>query len=161
MLAETDIGLLQTILNRCQIWYLQNYTKSFLKQFVTDNEFVLEIANTPGQVIQLNNSPITDMIELADRMLDKIHVASVSNTLSISDKVSFKDDNKKFNVLMFSKLLLNRIVNRSKSSSDKKYYNSYYLTSELVKKLQVKNLDQKSLFEKYLIELRTIMKGES
>lgn len=161
LLAETDIGLLQTILNRCQIWYLQNYTKEFLKTFVTTNDYVLNIATTPGQVKELCNTSFDSMLELANKIIDKIHVASVANTLTLSNKINFKDDSSKFDVKLFTDILLNRLVEYSKNSTDSKYSSAYYLTSELKKKLHVKSLDYKALFEGYLINLRSIMRGET
>lgn len=161
LLAETDIGLLQTILNRCQIWYLQNYTKEFLKTFVTTNDYVLNIATTPGQVKELCNTSFDSMLELANKIIDKIHVASVANTLTLSNKINFKDDSSKFDVKLFTDILLNRLVEYSKNSTDPKYSSAYYLTSELKKKLHVKSLDYKALFEGYLINLRSIMRGET
>lgn len=159
LLAETDIGLLQTIVNRCQIWYLQNYTKELLSTFVTNNNsYVLSIATTPGQVIDLCNVPFNDMIELADKIIDKIDIASVSNTLTLSNKIKFKEE-KGFDLHLFIDILLQRIVERAKCSADTRFTTAYLLTSELKKKIHIKNLDYKALFEKYLIELRTIMKG--
>lgn len=162
LLAETDIGLLQTILNRCQIWYLENYRKDVLKTFLTtNNDYVLEIASTPGQVIDFCNTNFDEMLALVDKILNNIHIASVSNTLTLSNKVGFKSEKEKFDVKLFVSVLLQRIVDYNRSSTDMKYTNAYYLTNELLKKLNVKNLDYKALFERYLINLRSIMRGES
>ena len=162
LLAETDIGLLQTILNRCQIWHLQNYSKNDLYEYLTDknNVNVLDIAKTPGQVKELENINLQDAIELADKIITKIHIAGVANTLTISNKVSYKEtaDNK-VNVNVFVDILLNRLNNYCKENNDQRLYSAYFKTAELSKLLSVKNLDQKSLFEQYLISLRDIMRG--
>ena len=160
LLAETDIGILPTILNRCQIWYLQNYTKDFLRTFVTTNDYVLDIATTPGQVIELCNTSFDDMLQLADKIIDKINIASVANTLTLSNKISFKNESDKYDVKLFTDILLQRLVECCRRSTDSKYISAYMLTSELKKKLMIKNLDYKAQFEKYLINLRSIMKGE-
>lgn len=160
LISETDIGLLQTILNRCQIWYLQNYSREVLKTFVTgNNDYVLSIAHTPGQVIDLCGVPFTDMIELADKIIDKISTASISNTLTLSNKIKFKDEKDRYDLNIFIDILLQRIVEKSQQIHDSRYISAYLLTSELRKKLSVKNLDYKAQFEKYLINLRTLMKG--
>lgn len=159
LLAETDIGLLQTIVNRCQIWYLQNYTKDLLRTFVQNgNEYVLTIARTPGHVLELCNVPFTEMIQLADKIIDKIHIASVANTLTLSNKIKFKNETG-FDLHLFVDIILQRIVEKSISTADPRYTTAYLLTSELKRKIEIKNLDYKALFEKYLIDLRTIMKG--
>ncbi len=160
LIAETDMGILQTILNRCQIWHLQNYKKDYLSTFITNgNSYILEIAQTPGQVIELCNINFTEMIELADKIIDKISVASITNTLTLSNKVGFKNDPDKPDVKLFVDVLLSRFVARARSTSANSFVKGYNLTNELQRNLHVKNLDYKALFEKYLIDLRDIMRG--
>lgn len=165
MLTENENGLLQTIVNRCQIWHLQNYSKEFLSQFISEDkdvENILNIAKTPGQVVELCNINFTDAIELADKIISKINIASVSNTLTLSNKISFKkDETDKINVALFIDILLNRLVETYKINNNSALFQAYKLTSELSQLLTVKNLDQKALFEKYLLELRTIMRGSN
>ena len=158
--AETDNGILQTILNRCQIWYLQNYKRDYLKSFLTTgNEFILDIAQTPGQVMELNECSFDGMIELADKIIDKISIASISNTLTISNKIGFKNEKDTFDGKLFIDVLICRLRDRWINCSDTKIVDAYQLTNDLKKQLSIKNLDYKSLFEKYLIELRHLMKG--
>lgn len=158
LLAETEMGLLQTITNRCQIWYLQNYKKDFLKQF-TDNELILSIANTPGQIKEFEGMCLQDMVSLADKIIFNIDHASVSNTLTLTSKVAFKDESKGFPVNLFIEIMKTRIVDCIKSNNDKKLYAAYELTSKILQQLTIKNVDKKCLFDGYLIKLRSIMKG--
>lgn len=159
--AETDIGILPTILNRCQIWYLQNYKKEFLKSFITSNDdtYILEIATTPGQVKELQQCSFSEMISLADKMIDKISIATIPNTLTLSNRLAFKNEKDKFNTNLFIEVLRARISSRWKLSPDTKYVSAYMLTSKLQKDLYIKNIDHKALFENYLLDLRTLMKG--
>ncbi len=160
LIAETDNGILQTILNRCQIWYLQNYTREYLSTFLeTPNDFILEIAQTPGQVKELSACSFEGMIELADKIIDKIHIASVSNTLTLSNKVGFKNERGTFDGKLFVDILISRVRHKWLTMNDVRYVQAYMLTSELKKNINIKNLDYKALFERYLIQLRDIMKG--
>lgn len=162
LIAETDNGILQTILNRCQIWYLQPYKKEFLASFVTDpNSLVLMIADTPGQVQLLSSINLTEALALADKIITKIHMASVSNTLTLVSKVGFKEEPSKINIKLFVKIVLHRFREFIKNTNDAKLVTGYYLTNELSKNLGVKNLDQKLLFERYLIQLRSCMRGDT
>lgn len=159
LIAETDMGILQTILNRCQIWHLQNYTREYLSTFIDGgSEYILEIANTPGQVIELSKTDFSSMIELADKIIDKISVASITNTLTLSNKVGFKNDPDKPDVKLFVDVLLSRFASRCKQYNDRRLVSGYHLTNTLQRNLQIKNLDYRSLFENYLIELRSLMK---
>ena len=159
LIAETDMGILQTILNRCQIWHLQNYTREYLSTFISGgSEYILEIANTPGQVIELSKTDFSSMIELADKIIDKISVASITNTLTLSNKVGFKNDPDKPDVKLFVDVLLSRFASRCKQYNDRRLVSGYHLTNTLQRNLQIKNLDYRALFENYLIELRSLMK---
>lgn len=159
LIAETDMGILQTILNRCQIWHLQNYTREYLSTFIAGgSEYILEIANTPGQVIELSKTDFSSMIELADKIIDKISVASITNTLTLSNKVGFKNDPDKPDVKLFVDVLLSRFASRCKMYQDRRLVSGYHLTNALQRNLQIKNLDYRALFENYLIELRSLMK---
>ncbi len=160
LIAETDNGILQTILNRCQIWYLQNYTREYLSTFLeSDNEFILEIAQTPGQVKELSSCSFDGMIELADKIIDKIHTASVSNTLTLSNKIGFKNERGTFDGKLFVEILISRLRQHWLAVNDVRFVTAYNLTNELKKNISVKNLDYKALFERYLIQLRDSMKG--
>ena len=130
--------------------------KTFLE---SDNEFILEIAQTPGQVKELSSCSFEGMIELADKIIDKIHIASVSNTLTLSNKVGFKNERGTFDGKLFVEILVSRIRQRWMTVNDVRYVAAYNLTNELKKNISIKNLDYKALFERYLIQLRDIMKG--
>jgi hypothetical protein len=40
LLSESENGILPTVINRCQVWRLQNYTKEMLSSFlISDNKF--------------------------------------------------------------------------------------------------------------------------
>lgn len=160
LIANTEMGILQTILNRCQIWYLQNYKRAYLETFVGDKSMsVLDVAETPGQVIELCNADFESMIALADKILDKIHVASAPNTLTLSSKVGFKNEENLFPVTLFVDVLLSRVVLKWKTVNDSRYVTAYELTRKLKETVAIKNMDTRALFERYLIQLRTTMRG--
>ena len=63
LIADTEIGLLPTIVNRCTVFQLQHYKKDVLLGFVNGkSQDVLEVAHTPGMVIKLCQHPFEDMI---------------------------------------------------------------------------------------------------
>lgn len=160
MLCERTEGLLPTIVNRCQMWALQNYSRETLKSFLTvADERILDIVDTPGLIISLQSHDFNGMIELADKIVDKIAVASIPNTLTLSNKLAFKNEKDKFDVNLFMRILSSRISEAWKSISNIKLITAHNLTSELQHKLNISNVDKKSLFEKYLIDLRTCMRG--
>lgn len=160
LICEHTQGLLPTIVNRCQIWSLQNYSKEVLRTFLTTgSEDLLNIVDTPGLILSLQEYDFVSMIELADKIIDKIAVASIPNTLTLSNKIAFKNEKGKFDVSLFLKVLSSRICYRWSVQNDVRYINAYSLTSELQRMINVSNVDKKALFEKYLMNLRTHMRG--
>ena len=158
LIAETTNGLLTTIVNRCQIWRLENYTENFLKQFVDEScPYLLTVATTPGQIIELKQQPVEDMIKLADKIIDNIAIANVANTLTLSNNFAFKDESKKYNLQLFIDIMLERITSRWKKQVDNCLVSAYNITVKLRNNLKVKNFDTRCLFEKYLLDLKSVM----
>lgn len=157
LIAESKNRLLDTIINRCQIWALESYSKETLSQFITrediDKELVLELAHTPGQVKKYSSVNLKEYDELAEKILGFIDVASVPNTLTLVDKLSYKDEPDKLDVNIFFNVLLHEswayVVDNLKP-----YANVCYdLTDRLVNESLIANVDKKNLFERYLIAL--------
>lgn len=161
LLAETENGLLPTIINRCQVWQLNAYTKEDLQQFLTiDNPQILEIAITPGDVITLCSISFNEMMELANKLITKIHIANIPNTLSISEKIAWKGEETKFDFSLFIRVLCSQIRSYALCNPDPKLITLYGRTLTLCKNSYIKNIDKRNLFELYLIDARAIMKGE-
>lgn len=161
LLAETTNGLLPTIVNRCQSWQLQNYTQDTLRSFLTNNNIdVLTVATTPGQVIEFCNIDFSGVIALAEKIITHIEIANIANTLTLTNKVSVKEEQGKHQLKHLVAILQQRFVEHYKQTNDVRYSQGYLLTNDLYKRLTVKNLDYKALFDKYLIQLRKVMRGE-
>ena len=160
-LSSASHTVIPTILNRCQIWQLQNYTREQLLQFVDEGEeYLLSIANTPGALQLLKGQPIQDMCTLADKMIYKIAGASLPNTLTITDKIAFKSEKGKFDIDVFMLLLEGRFIEATKKNNDTKLYKACSLLRQLRVDYLVPHCDKKPLFDKFLIELRACMRGE-
>ena len=112
LLAESDSIALETIMTRSYSFKLESYTKEVLEPLIFDpnrkegyKDLVLSLCSTPGQIEIAN---ITDMVELKNlctKIVNSLPKASYPNTLSIANKINFKDENEKFNIYMFIKVL--------------------------------------------------------
>lgn len=156
ILVECLDILLPTIRNRCQVWNLEGYSKSTLRKFLSqeEEEPILSLAKTPGQVKKFQELPLQDMIELAVKMADNLDIASLPNTLTITDKLGFKDEKNKFEYKDFSKVLLYVFTERVKSSSNLKYIKGVECTSRYIRTWKrYPRLDMKELFEHFLVTL--------
>lgn len=159
ILAETKNQLLQTVYNRCQVLSFNPYTREQLQQF-TNDELVLKIAKTPGQINDLLASDLKGMLELAEKIVTKIGTANLPNVLTISDKIAYKNEKDKFDLDIFSKVLLYSIKEEIvRNSSDSRYFYMYELVREWLQKKKAPTISQKFLFENYLVKLHELMRG--
>lgn len=151
LITENKSMLLDTVINRCYVLTLQPYSKEMLSHF-TNNEDVLAYATTPGEVVDLESAQFDEYKRISNLIITSIHKASLSNTLSLSEKI--KDNN--MDLKLFLKVYLKTIVDFVKINPSEKYIKLYSLTNELIKKLAY-SANQTRLFDKYLIELYELM----
>lgn len=159
LLCTSKNLLLPTIINRCQTWELEVYTKEILEQFISqecNKEIILKIANTPGKVKQLQNYNVDVMIDLANKIFERIGVTNFSNTLTISNKIAFKDEKDKYNFNLFVDILLYSIKKKIETEDNPILIKYYKLTDKLCNDRNIPHVSLKSLFENYLIQLRRI-----
>ena len=161
ILAENKNRLLETIINRCQIWTLERYSDDILRQFLegaVNSDLVLDIARTPGQVKKYSGVDLIDYINLAQKIVEKIDVASLPNTLTIVEKLSYKDEKDKLDCsILFSVLL--RECREAVIKNEKPYACIMYeLTDSFMNDLLIGNIDKKTLFENYLIRVWTAVR---
>lgn len=156
ILVECLDILLPTVRNRCQVWTLDGYSKDALKSFLTngDENLILSLATTPGQVLRFQELPLQDMLELATKIADSLDRASLPNTLTITDRLGFKEEKNKFGYKYFSKVLLAIYVERVKTSLDLKYVRGVECISKYIQTWKkYPRLDMEELFEHFLVNL--------
>lgn len=157
ILCENKSKLIDTVWNRCQVLSFESYTKDELSSFIENHSdmdnYILDIATTPGQVKLIQTYNIQEMVDLADKMFDKMGKASFSNTLSISDKIAFKDEQDKIDIRLFVKVLNNCITSKIRANDSLQYYNMFQVVNRFMYKSKLANVDMKYLFDSFLSEL--------
>lgn len=166
-LLTTDLNLLlPTIRNRIISYSLDQYTKEelicfkSLKEIQVDDKYILSLLKTPGdlQRIKNNNVDLSKIEELCDKVVNMMSKASFPNTLSIIDKINFKDEYDKLDHYFFLKILTKKYFDRWVENLDSTSYNYFMKVVTLRKKLiQDNRLDKKKLLTSLLID---IWKGE-
>lgn len=142
-----------TILNRCKVWYFDPYTKEQLEEFCS-NKDLIDFVKTPGRLKVYTNLDFNKLKEMCVNIFLKNEIASLSNLLSISEKISWtKLSEDKFDSNLFYDVLMYVCGDLySKRSIDYFYYS---LTNEYINMFKSKlQFDRKRMFEKYLIELK-------
>jgi hypothetical protein len=156
--VESSNQLLPTIYNRCQVLNFVPYNKEILNNFVTnvdnncDKNLVLNIGRTPGQVKSLMNCDLVGMLELSNKIINRIGVANIPNILTISDKIAWKKEKDKFDLNIFSLVLNYAAKEQIKSGGN--YFEIYRILSDWNTKRKAPTIVQKSLFENTLLKLK-------
>lgn len=162
LLCENKNQLIDTIINRTVVWSFEKYSKEFLSEFLDekDSREILNICETPGQIIELKSYNIDEMLSLANDIFEKIKYANLPNALSLENRFAFKDEKNKLNIDIFSKVLLYVITNRVREETDYKLYHAYVMTDDLVNGLQRRYANKRLVFDDYIINLRRLFRED-
>lgn len=153
LMAESEIGILPTILNRCVKYHFEPYTIEQLKMFewITDidEEIVYQICKTPGQLNEFADDSIKGAFPLCTAILTQIKTANYANTLSLITKINCKEDYKKINFDAFLDILTYSAFKKYKEENDEFSFNVYFY---LIKQ-QAKTLNKSINKESFLLDL--------
>lgn len=156
LIARNSSKILPTIINRCFELKMGAYSKEELNYFIKENcnnkDLILSLSNTPGDVISFQDQDLEGMIDLSNKMIQKMSVASFPNALSISDKIAFKNEKSKYDFNIFIKVLYATIINNI-NYSNKINVEYLKLINDLIEKLSLRNLNLKYLFENFLAKM--------
>lgn len=171
LLCENSNLVLPTVLNRCQSWKIEPYTKEQLKYFYDEytmlnefqytNENLLNIAKTPGDIINLLNSNIDEVITLIQNIINNIGNANFSNALVLVDKIKeFNDTKSIVDFDTFLKIFFFVLKERIKTDSNIRLYDVYFKLQELYNfhKMPYLHLNEKHLYERFLLDLKYLLK---
>lgn len=153
LLCTNRYNLLPTIINRCIVWKLQPYSKDVLQQFIPEqnNEQLLALARTPGQVKALMSINIQEEVAYIDKIFNMIGKATFTNMLKLLNHIAFENEQDKIDVDIFIDLLLYVLALKLKDNCD-----YYYAIKDINTLMQVRytpNIDKKHLLENFFIKL--------
>lgn len=153
ILAINKQALLNTILNRCQIWSFVPYSREVLLGFSKEGlpDSIIYVANTPGKISGVFPEDFRKLQDLVDKFIASIDKATVGNTLTIADKIAFKDEADKFNFDLFTDLLLYELRVRLLNAQDPLLARRYEITRQLSNLRYTAKISKRSLFENFLL----------
>lgn len=162
ILAESKSGILDTIINRCQIWEMEPYSADELKQLSTklvgvSDEVLEQVIKTPYNMLNLDPNELNATADLATKIITKITQANISNLLSIPNKVDFGDDDSKIDLYLLIDYISYLFMRYSIDFGDNKFVNGLKLTHELKNNLSILGINKRHLFEGYLLDLRKVL----
>ena len=171
LLCENSSQVLPTVLNRCQRLEMEPYTreqlKTFYDEYIMFNEFqytndrVLEIAKTPGDIISLLDSNVDEVTSLVENIINNIGNANFSNVLVLVDKIKeFNETKGVVDFETFLKVFFYTIREKIKVDSNVKLYDVYFKLQDIYRfhKMSYLHLNEKQLYEKFLLDLKLVLR---
>ena len=132
LMAESTVGILPTILNRCVKYVFEPYTPEQLKQFDwavnCSEEIAYEICKTPGQLLELSADNLDQALGLCRAIISSVDKANYANTLSIITKINLKDDVKKIDFKLFFDLMTYAAFDDYKKNNNELSFKIYLYT---------------------------------
>lgn len=148
--------ILETVLNRCKIFYLSSYSLNELSQIanlygkVFSDEELIKLS-TPYNIINITSNELEQIQDLIDNIINNMHRANLSNALSIKKKFDSEID-----IFLFIHLFIISLHDIYLINNDKKYFNIIKLTQKLTRDLYVLNVNKSYLIENYLLNLKLL-----
>lgn len=93
LIANSEAGILNTILNRSIKYHLEPYTKEQIEQITNTsvNDLAFKIFQTPGKLLNLTEQSFNNVMSLANTVVHSINRAMYPNALVVSTKINYKD----------------------------------------------------------------------
>ena len=111
VLAERREAILPTLLGRCVTFEFAPYSADELRQVMPDvDERALKWATTPGQLSEIDWRLVPDMEKTCDGIIANMRRANLPNALSLAGRFNLGNDFSKFDVRMFVRMLLSKLV---------------------------------------------------
>jgi DNA polymerase III delta prime subunit len=149
LMAESEVGILPTILNRCVKLTFEDYTIDQLKQLnwatQSDNPIIYEICQTPGQL--LNLAQIDNLGALKDfciNILRSVAMREYGAFMGSTTSLNYKDNFNKFDPDIFLNLLIKTAYDLYLSEGREMLFNLYCYLIDRKKQLKNKTLAKES-----------------
>lgn len=153
--ADSELNIINTILNRCHRLYFEPYKKESLSLFNKGDikeDIVYSIYNTPGKIKEFDLNKWNELNKLSSVFVEKLKEASFPNTLTIINKMDFKGTKEKLNADYFLYLNSINIKNNYCNSKNDVLYSWFILNDKYIKLIKNKNYNKEHIMYNYLID---------
>lgn len=157
LLTSSESTVLQTVLNRCVKIAFEPYTTEQL-QFISKNSGLTdprayEIFKTPGKIMALTNSSFSELMNLAEKVVHKIKLASYANAMLISTKINYKDLYDKIDFYLFFDAVEYTAFEDFKNNNNFESFEVFKITNQFRQRTAQKMLIKETLVLNYITTL--------
>lgn len=153
LIAESTSDVIDTIYNRSYEIRLPGYTYDELLPYVAkDEDIVMQLCSTPGQIEIANHTDIKALCKLCDTILNSMKTAAYYNALTIANKINYKDEYDKFDLYLFIKAFERALLLKMHTDGSEIYYKYNKLLNEFRDRVRRVN-NKKQQMENFITQL--------
>ena len=154
LLTDSEVSVIPTVLNRCIKLYFDTYSEEELEKYKKfNNKLIYKLCRTPGQLDEVDNTNIDDLVNFCNKFIDRIDKASYANALKVSTELNYKEDYNKFNLNLFFNTVLYCAQAKYREIADKKYLIIYNITNKYITLISNKTLVKENVVLSYLTDI--------
>lgn len=155
LLANSEAGVLNTVLNRSIVYHFESYTKEQIEKITNTsvNELAFDIFKTPGKLLNLTDKSFKDILDLANKVVYKINPATYGNTLTVLTKINYKDLYNKIDFNLFFDAVEYVAFEDYKNNGTEQSLTVFKVTNKFKQLISKQNLIKETLMLNYLTNL--------
>lgn len=152
LIANSEAGILNTILNRSIKYHLEPYTKEQIAQITNTsvNDLAFKIFQTPGKLLNLTEQSFREVLNLANIVVHSINRATYSNILTVSTKINYKDLYNKIDFNLFFDAVEYLALEDYKNNKTEQSLTVFKITNQFKQYTTQQNLIKEILMINYL-----------
>ena len=170
MLVENEANILETIKSRAYIFRMGKYTKSELSEYMHNTYdcvpgIEVDVCTTPGEIDILMHQRIVgdrNLAEYSYYFSSNVVNVSGAKALTLTDDVSTKDGDGKFDTALFLKFTQYHWLCAANKSNDTeeiaKYCKSVIEAGFALKDLPIRGINRKMLLDSFVLNVRRLWK---
>jgi replication-associated recombination protein RarA len=155
LIATSEAGVLNTILNRCIKHSFETYTKEQIEQITNTavNELAYKIFQTPGKLLKTNDASFSQLLTVADGLVKNIDKMTYANALAVSTNINYKDLYNKLDFDLFLDAVEYTALEDFKNTSNMQSFKVFKTTNQFKQYATQQRLIRETLMLNYLTTL--------
>ena len=155
LMATSEAGILNTILNRCIKHYFEPYTKEQVEQITNThiNELAFKIFKTPGKLLNITEGSFKELLDLAGKVVNNLSKATYANALVVSTKINYKDLYNKLDFDLFLDTVEYLALEDYKNTANEQSFMVFKITNQFKQYATQQRLIKETLMLNYLTTL--------
>ena len=161
LIATSEAGVLNTILNRCIKHSFESYPKEQIEQITNNsvNDLAYKIFQTPGKLLKITDASFKKLLDVASTLVRNAAIFNYASILSISTEINYKDLYNKLDFDLFLDAVEYIALEDYKSNSAQQIFTIFKITNQFKQYATQQNLIKETLMLNYLTTLWETLKS--